>query len=214
MSYDSVRTLLSRGVSRPALYRVTINFPDFLAQETNRQLEFLCSKASVPPAAINTIAIPGQEALGVTREQPTAVIFNSPFTISVISDRDYTVYKDLKRWYNAIAVNANPSTRLSGALGNSQRIKWYRDFSRTIQLTKLEQQGGKGSVEADSYIAPFDVIFNRAFPVRIGEITLDSSASDSFVEYSVDFAYETYTFESGSVGRGGDAAGVGIGGDI
>ena len=198
MSYDSVKALLSRGVSRPALYRMSLTFPDFLGMESNRQLEFLCSKASVPPVVLNTIAIPGQEALGVTREQPTQVIFNSPLTISVISDRDYTVYKDLKRWYNAIAVNANPNTALVGALGNSQRMKYYRDFSQSIQLTKLEQQGGKGTVEANELISVFDIIFNRAFPVRIGEISLDSGSTNSYVEYSVDFAYETYTFQTGN----------------
>lgn len=203
MSYDAVKALISRGVSRPTLYEVIVDFPAGIAsQETNRQLSFLCNRTAVPPAAVNTIAANGHEAMGVVREQPTYVSFNSPFTINVISDRDYTVYKDIKSWYDRIAQNANPYLGFAGPLvnnplinsGASQRINWYDDFKRVITIKKLELQGGRGTREANSYAEPFRIEFNNAFPVRIGELTLDSSAYDQAMEFTVDFAYETYTF--------------------
>ena len=196
-SYDSVKALISRGVSRPTLYQVIVNFPGFLGRESNDQLEFLCSKAAVPPVAVNTLAVNGHEAMGVTREQPTMVVFNSPFTISVISDQNYTVYKDLKRWLDAVAINANPNQNALGAGGSSQRMLYYDTFKRDIELIKLEQQGSTGTSQSYDYAEPFRVRFNNAFPVRIGEITLDSGNQNSYVEYTVDFAYETYTFEQG-----------------
>ena len=195
MSIDAVRALLDRGVSRPTLYEVIVNFPrGIAAQETQRQLQFLCSKTAVPPASINTILALGHESQGVTREQPTVVTFNSPFQISVISDRDYSVYKDIKLWYDRIAFNANPGVRG----GQSQKMEYYNEpgagFARTIELRKLELQGGQGTREPGSFAEPFRIIFNNAFPVRIGEITLDSAGTDTAVEFTVDFAYETYNF--------------------
>lgn len=196
MSYDAVKSLLNTGVSRPALYRVEVAFP-FGAAESNRQLDLLCSKASVPPVSVNTLAVNGHESMGVTREQPTMVSFNSPFSITVISDREYTVYKDLKLWLDRVAVNANPNTLFAGSAGSNQRIGYYDSFRRTIQLNKLELQGGRGSREPNSFYEPFNVVFNGAFPVRLGEISLSSNSSNAYMEYTVDFAYENYTFNGG-----------------
>ena len=199
MSYDAVRALLDRGVSRPTLYEVTITWPlDIGGRESNRQLEFLCKQTAVPPTALNTIAVPGHEAMGVTREQPTVVTFSSPFTITVISDRDYTVYKDIKRWFDVIAQNANPNNPVFGNAGTSQRMNYYETFVRQITLRKLELQGGRGTREANSYSEPFRIEFNNCFPVRLGELSLASDATDSAMEFSVDFSYETYTFDQTS----------------
>tara|TARA_R110002012_G_scaffold131021_2_gene283578 strand:+ start:166 stop:774 length:609 start_codon:yes stop_codon:yes gene_type:complete len=190
MSYDAVKALLSRGISRPTLYQVIMPLS---SREANNQLEFLCSKAAVPPVSVQTITVSGQESLGVEREQPVLISFNSPFTITVISDRDYTVYKSIKEWLNLVSTNANPNT-LGGFAGQSQRISYYNTFRRNIILKKLEQQGGRGSQEVNSYSEPFRIEFNNAFPVNLGEITLSTDDYDSKVEFTVDFAYETYSF--------------------
>ena len=198
MSYDAVKALLSQGVSRPTLYQVIIDFGLFglAGFGSNRQLEFLCKRAAVPPVTLNTLVVAGHESMGVSREQPTLVGFGSPFSITVISDRNYTVYKDLKRWFNGIAVNANPSDGVFGGFGGqSQRMKYYNSFAREITLIKQELEGGDGSREPNGLIEPFRVTFNKAFPVRLGEITLASDAYDSAVEFTVDFAFETYTFK-------------------
>ena len=201
MSYDAVKALLSRGVSRPTLYEVIV--PN-MSRESQDQLKFLCRRAAVPPMSLNTVTANGHEAQGVTREQPTVVTFNTPFTITVISDRDYIVYKDLKRWFEQIAFNANPYADGAAAallgLGNSgasQQINYYSGpggFTRDITLIKLEQQGAEGPREPNAYSEPFRVVFNRAYPVRVGELSLDSGSYDSMMEYTIDFAYETYTF--------------------
>lgn len=196
---EDLKSMLSKGISRPTLYQVIVTYPRAIAgltQSANDQLEFLCTKTAVPPASVNTIAVPGHEAMGVTREQPTMVTFNSPFTITVMSDRDYTVYKSIKRWLDQVAENANPNL-FGGFNGQSQRMGYYEDFATTIELKKLELQGGRGTREPGSYSEPFTINFTNAFPVRIGEITLGADMTDTAVEFTVDFAYETYTFETG-----------------
>ena len=61
--------------------------------------------------------------------------------------------------------------------------------------------GGRGTREPNSYSEPFQIEFNNAFPVRLGELSLASDATDSKMEFTVDFAYETYTFVDGSLGQ-------------
>jgi hypothetical protein len=192
MSYSSVQAILSKGISKPTLYEVII--PLGIGGGTAvEQLRFLCNRTAVPEATASTIAVNGHEAMGVTREQPTFIQFTSPFSITVIADRDYTVYKAMRRWFETLGQNVNPNM-FGGFSGNSQKIAYYDTFRRNIILKKLELQGGRGTREAPSYIEPFTIEFNNAFPVRMGEISLSSEDQDSKVEFSIDFAYETYTF--------------------
>ena len=176
-------------------------------QVAREQLRFLCKAVTVPAASANTIAVNGHEAMGVTREQPTFVSFDSPFTITVIADRDYTVYKAIRRWFETMGQNLNPNTVLNG---NSQKINYYDSFKRNIILKKQELQGGRGSREPNSYAEPFNITFNNAFPVRIGEIALASDAYDQTVEFNIDFAYETYTFSDGLFGGLGGLGGINL----
>ena len=157
------------------------------------QLRFLCNRTAVPEATASTIAVNGHESMGVTREQPTFVQFSSPFSITVIADRDYTVYKAMRAWFETLGTNVNPSV-IGGSNGSSQKIAYYDTFKRNITLRKLEQQGGRGTREAPNYVEPFTIEFNGAFPVRMGEISLSSEEQDGRVEFTIDFAYETYTF--------------------
>ncbi len=186
MSYQSVKALLSKGISRPTLFQVIMP----VGRQANDQLEFLCKTATVPEVAADTIAVNGQEALGVVREQVALITYAKPFSITVISDRDYIVYKEMRRWFDSLSKNANPNR---AALGSSQRPSYYDTVTRTITLKKLEQDGG------EKYYQPFQIDFNKAYPIRIGEIGLDSESTDSKVEFQIDFTYETYTFIDNSL---------------
>ena len=171
------------------------------------QLRFLCNRTAVPEATASTIAVNGHESMGVTREQPTFVQFSSPFSITVIADRDYTVYKAMRAWFETIGTNVNPSVT-GGSNGSAQKIAYYDTFKRNIILRKLEQQGGRGTREAPNYVEPFTIEFNGAFPVRMGEISLSSEEQDGRVEFTIDFAYETYTFRGGLPGLGGTTGSI------
>lgn len=169
------------------------------------QLRFLCNRTAVPEATASTIAVNGHEAMGVTREQPTFIQFTSPFSITVIADRDYTVYKAMRRWFETLGRNVNPGV-IGGFAGASQKIAYYDTFKRDITLKKLELQGGRTDQESPTYMEPFTIQFNNAFPVRMGEISLSSEDQDSKVEFQIDFAYETYTFSGDPLSRAAAAA--------
>ena len=108
MSYQSVKAILARGVSRPTLFQVEMD----IGTEANSQLTFLCRTASVPEVGADTIAVNGHEAMGVVREQPTIITYAKPFSITVISDAEYTVYKAIREWFDTLAQNANPNRNM------------------------------------------------------------------------------------------------------
>ncbi len=182
MSYSSVQALLSKGVSRPTMYQVII---PRIGDAANRQIELLCKATKVPEMSVTTINANGQDAQGVVRQSPAHMTFSQPFSCTIISDRDYTVYKAVKAWMSSITTNGNP---LTGGAGAAQKAEYYESVMETITLIKLENDGG------GALMSPFKVNFNNAYPVRMGELELGSDRFDSYMEFQVDFYYETYTF--------------------
>ena len=186
MSYQSVKALLSKGVSRPTLFQVMI--PD-LGRQVQDQLTFLCKTTAIPEINADTIVVNGHEAMGVTREQVSMITYSKPFQISVISDTDYTVYKAMREWFDTLAVNANPNQRVAGvqAGGSSQKVNYYNTITKQITLKKLEQNGEQ------AFTSPLEIEFNNAYPIRIGALSLDTESRDTYMEFNVSFTYETYT---------------------
>ena len=186
MSYTKVQALLSKGVSRPTMYHVIV---PRMSGQSQEQLTMLVKNTQVPEVSINTITANGHDAQGVVRECPAHVIYGKPFTITVIADRDYTVYKDMRKWFDSIVKNANPFELSPLERGQGQRAEFYDTITSDIELIKLENNRGA------TLYSPFSVVFNKAYPVRIGELTLASDAFNTLMEFQIDFYYETYSFD-------------------
>ena len=165
------------------MYRVII---PRIGLTANSQIELLCKATSVPEMSVTTLNANGHDAQGVVRYNPAHMTYAQPFSVTIISDRDYTVYKAMKEWLNAITTNSNP---IAGGAIAAQKASYYDSIRETITLTKLENNGG------GTMASPFSVRFNNAYPVRMGELAMASDAYDAFMEFQVDFSYENYTFE-------------------
>ena len=98
----------------------------------------------------------------------------------------------MRSWFDTSIANSNPFAlgAVFGGIGQTQRVQYYNTYTRTIQLTKLEQNG------LGSYFSPFRVIFNKAYPIRIGQLGLDTEAYDQRMDFNIDFTYETYTLDN------------------
>ena len=106
MSYERAKGLLNRSVSRPTLF--TIRFPrNRISEGANRYLEFFCTTTNIPEVRLQTAVVSGQEYMGIERDQPTQMIFGKPFSITVIENTDFLVYKNMRNWFNATTFNAN-----------------------------------------------------------------------------------------------------------
>ncbi len=190
MSYVSAMSLLKRGIARPTLYNVSI---PGISSEANDQLNFFCKQTAVPGVSVNTIAAAGQEFHGIVREQPTEVVYEKPFTITVVSDKDYIVYRALRAWFNQSAANANQ------VISRNQRMNYYNSIVRDFTLTKLEQPARAGNsdfggVAIENYDRPFSIKFINAYIVSMGAIQLSSEQTNTAVEFEVSFTYESHSF--------------------
>jgi len=192
MSYEQARALLENSVSRPTLYSVRVPRVD---TSTNDYINFFCSATSIPEVRVDTIVASGHENMNVVREQPTAVMYGKPFTMTIIENSEFTVYKDLRRWLDQTAQGA---AQRNGQ--RSQRMQYYDTFTSDMELLKLEYPAGFGGIigssESNANLKEvLKVTFIKAFPVNIGPISLASDAIDSYTTFNVSFTYETYTID-------------------
>ena len=171
---------MNRGPSRPTLYEVQL--PVF--GRSREYLKFFCQTTAIPSVSVQTTTANGQEYQGIVREQPLAVVYGKPFTMTIIENKDFGVYKDLRGWFDSCAVNANPTQ-----ISRTQRMNYYETFVRDMTLTKLENGG---SVFGPGYDRPLSVTFFSAFPVSIGQISLGSDQYDTSTTYEISFSYESY----------------------
>lgn len=181
MSYNSVISLLNKGISRPTLYQVICGR---VGASANQQLEFMVRNVSIPEMSSVTLNANGHYAQGVVTQHPAHMVFAQPLSMTIICDRDYIVYKSIKSWFSTTATNANPPQGGGGA----QKAAYYDALKSSLAIVKLENEG-KGR-----QMVPWRVIFNNAYPVRIGELELGSDRVDDYMFFTVDFYYETYTF--------------------
>ena len=206
MSYEKARSLLNRGLSKPALYKVVIDRQTnngLFSTAARDYLEFFCSSASVPEISHETIPVAGQDMVGVMRQQPAQVKYGKPFQIEVIERSDYIVYEQIKKWFDRTANGSNSMNE------SSHRMKYYDDITCDIKLRKYEysqfasptteQQARKmydmrdlGLLNNQGYRTALRVNFRNAYPTVISDIMYNTEATDQMVRYTVSFNYETY----------------------
>lgn len=191
MSYVAAMSLLHRGIARPTLYNISI---PGIGTDANSQLNFFCKATTVPGVSVETVAAAGQEFHGIVREQPTSVIYEKPFTITVISDKDHIVYRAMRQWFNQSALNSNQDQ------GRNQRMTYYNNLVRDFTLSKMEQPAhsittSNGGMSIENYDIPFRVQFINAYIVSIGAISLGSDQFNGMVEFDVSFTYESHSFQ-------------------
>lgn len=193
MSYEQARALMNQGVSRPTLF--ALQLPNLISRNTNEYLRFFCKATAIPEIRHSTVFVNGHERMGISREQPTSVQFGKPFQIEVIENSNFSVYKDMRSWFDRTAQNVNGF--------GSQRMNFYDTYTQEMQLIKLEQPGNLGgALGALSSIANYKQVltvnFVNAYPINIGAIRLNSEGRDSVTTFTIDFTYESYTIDSAS----------------
>ena len=188
MSYEQAKALMNVGVSRPTLF--SLQLPNIVNRRTNDYLTFFCRATAIPEIRHATVFVNGHERMGISREQPTAIQFGKPFRIEVIENSEFSVYQDLRAWFDQTAQG-------SDGLG-SQRMNYYQSYVQEMQLHKLEQpdnlHGILGSNELTAnYKKVLTVNFVNAYPINIGPIQLNTEQRDGVTSFTVDFTYESYT---------------------
>jgi hypothetical protein len=195
MSYHTAAALLNRGPSRPTLYSMRV---PRVSGFTNRYLDFFCEATAIPEVRLDTAMASGHEFMGITREQPTGMIFGKPFDITVVENSNFSVYKDIRNWINLTTQNANQISGIFGG-GRNQRMNYYETFASDMELIKLEN-GETAIPDADAYREVLRVRFINAYPISLGSVQLGSNMTDDYTRFTVSFTYESYSLISGVAG--------------
>ena len=136
---------------------------------------------------MEAVAVRGHTDSGITRGQPTLMIWGKPLRISVIENADFSVHKDFKRWMDRQANNANVQT-------GSMTINYYDTVTGDIRLEKLELPEG-GTLGGGDYRTVLSVTFVNAYIKALGNVRLASDATNQYTNFTTEFEYERYTTE-------------------
>ena len=201
MSYERVKTLLDKGISRPTLYNVRLPVGSVgVDQFTYEYAGILCVGVNLPETRTNTITANGHEYQGIVRDQPTHVVFGKPLTLTLVADRDYKAYKSLLQWFGRTAAVGSPVGDGNG-VPRFQRMEFHELMTADIQLEKLEFPGTskRHSSDNENYTNQYKTVisfkFLNCFPTSIGSVSLGSDRTDSYATFDVDFMYESYHIE-------------------
>ena len=189
MSYEQAKALMDRGVSRPTLF--ALELPNLVNRRTNDYLKLFCKSTAIPEVRAATAFVNGHERMGISREQATAIRFGKPFTIEVIENSDFSVYQDIREWFDRTCVGVN-NNRMS------QRMAYYESYVQDMTLFKLEQPDDQrtilGAAELTAnYKRVLEVNFVNAYPIKISPIRLNTENQNTVTTYTIDFTYESYS---------------------
>lgn len=179
--YENVSKILSSGVASANRYEVIYSghggyFQDVI--DLNAHSKYLVSSATVPGRSFTTGQIRGDMGLGVERKYVTGIMFNE-FTLTYTLTGDMRVHQLMNQWAEDCA------PRISGASTGRKdiRIAYYEDYvDPKIIIKKLERDGSVSMVTN---------VYN-AYPIMVADLSLSSGSNNSALEFSVQFAYETF----------------------
>ena len=165
---NEFKSRLRGGGARPNQFKVTLPFPGYAAVggETS-DLAFLCKASALPGQSIPSIAIPfrGRE-LKIAGDRAF-----EDWTITVINDTDFKLYRAFERWMNGI-----------NNMTDNEGIANPADYQVDGFIDHLDRNGST----LKSYT------YRGLFPTALGNIDLNYNANDAIEEFSVTFNFQYF----------------------
>ena len=165
---NEFKSRLRGGGARPNQFKVTLPFPGYAAVggETS-DLAFLCKASDLPGQSIPSIAIPfrGRE-LKIAGDRAF-----EDWTITVINDTDFKLYRAFERWMNGI-----------NNMTDNEGIANPADYQVDGFIDHLDRNG----TTLKSYT------YRGLFPTALGNIDLNYATNDAIEEFSVTFNFQYF----------------------
>lgn len=179
--HENVTKLLASGVASANRYEVIYSgraLGATLTRELNEHSKYLVSSATLPGRSFTSGQIRGDQGLGVERKYVTGVMFNE-FTLTYTLTGDMATHQIMNEWFETCA------PRLGGphSARKDIRIGYYNDYVDPKIIIKKMERDGKVSMTTEVY---------NAYPIMVADLSLSSGANNSALEFSVQFAYETF----------------------
>ena len=165
---NEFKSRLRGGGARSNQFKVTLPFPGYAAVggETS-DLAFLCKASALPGQSIPSIAIPfrGRE-LKIAGDRAF-----EDWTITVINDTDFKLYRAFERWMNGI-----------NNMTDNEGIANPADYQVDGFIDQLDRNGKT----LKSYT------YRGLFPTTLQSIPLDYSTNNNIEDFTVTFAIQYF----------------------
>ena len=165
---NDFKSRLAGGGARANQFKVTLPFPGYasVGGETS-DLAFLCTATAIPGQTVASVPVNFRgRVLNLAGDRT----FN-PWSITVINDTDFKIYRAMERWMNGI----NNMTDNEGLTNPS-------DYQVDIFVDQLDRNGAT----LKSYT------LRGAFPTALDDIALNYGTNNTIEEFGCSFTYQYF----------------------
>ena len=165
---NDFKSRLRGGGARPNQFKVTLPFPGYasVGGETS-DLAFLCRATAIPGQTVGPIAIPFRgRQLQIAGDRTF-----EPWTITVMNDTDFKLYRAFERWMNGI-----------NNMTDNEGIANPADYQVDAFVDQLDRNG----TTLKSYT------YRGLFPISLDSIALNYNTNDTIEEFGVTFQFQYF----------------------
>jgi len=176
---NEIRSQLTLGGARPALFQVIMNNPVNAAGDA--KLPFMAKAAQIPASTIGTIEVPyfGRK-IKIAGDRTFA-----EWTVTIVNDEDFLIRNSMEEWMQSI----------NSHLGNVRKFGaasplLYKQNAQVVQYSKT-------GLPVRQYT------FNGMWPTEVSTIDLAWESTDAIEEFTVTFNYDYWEVDGGITGNAG-----------
>ena len=170
---NKFRTGLKGGIARPNLFEVNISVPTTVPLDTTI-FPFQCKLATIPPSTMGVIEVP---YFGRMIKIPGNRTFDN-LSLTVINDEGFLIRDAVENWM--------------------ELMNHHRDNKSSATMVDIQADISVKHFKVDGTASGDPWTFVDAFPVSLGEISLDWGSNDTAEEFSIDFAYDYWKRGAGT----------------
>ena len=165
---NEFKSRLRGGGARANQFKVTLPFPGYasVGGETS-DLAFLCSATGIPGQTVGQVAIPFRgRVLNIAGDRTF-----EPWTITVLNDTDFKLYRAFERWMNGI-----------NNMSDNEGIANPADYQVDGFVDQLDRNG----TTLKSYT------YRGLYPETLASIPLSYGTNDAIETFDVTFRYQYF----------------------
>ena len=165
---NEFKSRLRGGGARANQFKVTLPFPGYasVGGETS-DLAFLCSATALPGQTVGQVAIPFRgRVLNIAGDRTF-----EPWTITVLNDTDFKLYRAFERWMNGI-----------NNMTDNEGIANPADYQVDGFVDQLDRNG----TTLKSYT------YRGLYPEALANIPLNYATNDTIESFDVTFRYQYF----------------------
>ena len=165
---NEFKSRLRGGGARANQFKVTLPFPGYasVGGETS-DLAFLCSATALPGQTVGQVAIPFRgRVLNIAGDRTF-----EPWTITVLNDTDFKLYRAFERWMNGI-----------NNMTDNEGIANPADYQVDGFVDQLDRNGST----LKSYT------YRGLYPEVLANIPLNYATNDAIESFDVTFRYQYF----------------------